>query len=274
MSIGIIFLMLSVAVGLVTWWYTKLLDARLAAGRSGRKKAQAPKMNNGRHPLPLNKRKRELSIQDLWGVEDIQSSVIILNDGWYRVLLKIGPIDYHIMNEDEQYTIESVLMSCAMALSFPVQLFSTTELVDTKNCAQAIRLFIESKEQQLSGTMIEYGLNMYSSLTSMMQNRGLHNRPRYIAVSYHTNDGFDKAKNELMRRAHMLINNLRRAKINTDILSSEQVLDVLFRFCNRGRVMKPSEAVSEGAMDLYATGRSGIHADVFPGEQEGKPKTA
>jgi hypothetical protein len=105
---------------------------------------------------------------------------------------------------------------------------------------------------------------MYSYLDSMMQNRNIHNRPRYIAISYYTPDGFDKARSELQRRAYIMVNNLRRAKITADILSSEQVLDVIYRFSNRGRVMKPSEAVFEGTRDLYATGRRGVQGDVLP----------
>jgi hypothetical protein len=272
--IGIVFLMLSAAVGAMTWWYLRVLDRRLAAGRSGRKTAPANGGRAGGSLAPQRKRGKEIPIQELWGVEDIRGGVIISNDCWYRMLLKIGPIDYHIMNEDEQYSIESVLMSSALAISFPVQLFSTTELVDTKNCAQAIRSFIEHEGgQNLPVTMIEYGVHMYAFLTSMMQNRSVHNRPRYIAVSYHTPDGFAKAREELLRRARIITNNLRGAKINADLLSSEQVLDVLFRFCNRGRVLQPSAAVNEGAMDLYTTGRRGIHADLFPGGPEGERQT-
>src|SRR5208337_3941517 len=101
----------------------------------------------------------------------------------------------------------------------------------------------------------------------MMQNRNVHNRPRYIAVSYYTPDGFDKARNELQRRSKVLVDNLRRAKITAEILSSEQVLDVLYRFNNRGRVMKPSDAVAEGTRDLYVTGRRGAQANVLSDEE-------
>ena len=263
MVIGVIFLLLSVAVGVAAWWYVRVLDPRMTAGRSGRKKSPANGAGGDGSPLLRKAKKKELSVQELWGVEAIQGGVIVFSDGWYRSLMKIGPIDYHIMNESEQYSIESVLMSCAMALGFRIQLFSTAELVDTKSCAMAIHSFMES-QQNLSEAMLEYGFNMYSYLDSMMQNRNVHNRPRYIAVSYYTPDGFGKARSELQRRAHILVNNLRRAKITADILSSEQVLDVIYRFNNRGRVMKPSEAVFEGTRDLYTTGRRGVREDVLP----------
>ncbi len=259
MIIGIIFLLLSIAVAVGTWWYVKMLEARPMAGRSGRD-LQA----GNRVMFSMQKgRKNDLAVQDLWEVEEIRNGLIIFKGGWYRALLKIGPIDYHIMNDNEQYAIESVLMSCAMALGFQIQLFSTTELVDTQNCAQSIRTFIESREN-IPETMAEYGLSMYSFLTSLMQNRSVHNHSRYIAVSYHTSGGIDRARDELERRAQVMINNLRRAKITTEMLSSEQLLDVVARFGNRGRVIKPSEAVSEGTMDLYAVGLREVVADVFP----------
>jgi hypothetical protein len=268
--LGVIFLVLSVAVGVGAWWYIKLFDARLAAGRSGRRISGSP---DGEGVARRRGRGRgDLAVQDIWGVDDIRGGVIIFADGWYRMLLKIGPIDYHIMNENEQYSIESVLMSCAMALGFPIQLFSTAELVDTKSCALAIRSFMES-QQNPPEAMLEYGLSIYSYLDSMMQNRNVHNRPRYIAVSCHTPDGFDRAQIELQRRGRVLVDNLRRAKITADILSSEQVLDVLYRFNNRGRVMKPSEAVVEGARDLYAAGRRGVQTNVLP-DEEAENRTA
>jgi hypothetical protein len=263
---GIIFLLLSITVGIAAWWYVRVLDARTAEDKSRFKKTS---LNNARGDSSTLQRKsnnNDLSVQELWGVETIQNGMIVFCDGWYRALLKIGPIDYHIMNENEQYSIESVLMSCAMALGFRIQLFSTSELVDTKSCALAIRSFMEP-QQNLSEPMLEYGLNMYSYLNSMMQNRNIHNRPRYIAVSYFTQDGFDKARNELQRRSQVLVDNLRRAKITAEVLSSEQVLDVLYRFNNRGRVMKPSEAVAEGARDLYVTGRRGSQANVLSDEE-------
>jgi hypothetical protein len=259
------FLALSIAVGIAAWWYVRFLDARLASGRSGSKKSFFKGASGQSSSLPPQSKEKGTSVKELWGVESIQSGVIVFSYGWCRTLLKIGPIDYHIMNENEQYSIESVLMSCAMALSFPIQVFSTAELVDTKNCALAVRSFIEL-QQSPSETVLEYGLDMYSYLNSMMQNRNVHNRPRYIAVSYYTPDGFGKARNELQRRARVLVDNLRRAKITADILSSEQVLDVLYRFSNRGRVVKPSDAVGEGAMDLYVTGRRAVQEDVLQPE--------
>lgn len=266
MFIGVMFLVLSITVGTAAWWYVRVLDARLAAGRSESKKSSLQGARGENSVLSSKSKKKGTSVKELWGVESIQSGVIVFSDGWYRTLLKIGPIDYHIMNENEQYSIESVLMSCAMGLGFPIQLFSTAELVDTKSCALAVRSFMES-QQNPSETMLEYGLDMYSYLSSMMQNRNVHNRPRYIAVSYYTPDGFGKARNELQRRARVLVDNLRRAKITADILSSEQVLDVLYRFNNRGRVMKPSEAVVGGTRDLYATGKRGVQTNVLPDEE-------
>jgi hypothetical protein len=268
LAIGVLFLLLSVAVGVAAWWYVRVLDARLAAGCSRSQKSSRVAGGFFRPGFFRQTRPGGLSAQDLWGVEDIRRGVIVFKDGWYRTLLKIGPIDFHIMNENEQYSIESVLMGCAMALGFRVQLFSTTELVDTKNCTSAIRSFLES-QQHCPEAMLKYGLNMYSYLDSMMQNRTLHNRPRYIAVSFYTPDGLEKASSELQRRTQVLVNNLRRARITVDVLSSEQVLDVLFRFNNRGRVMKPSEAVTDGARDLYVTGRRGVQTDVLLDQETG-----
>lgn len=271
MVIGIIFFLLSIASGLAAWWYVRLLDARMAAGRSGRKPALKGGGREG-SMSPRQLQKNNPTVQDLWGLDGIQDGMIAFNDGWCRMLLKIGPLDYHIMNENEQYAIESVLMSCAMALGFRVQFFSTAELVDTKSCSLAIRNFMES-QQNLSEPMLEYSLSLYAYLDSMMLNRNVHNRPRYIAVSYFTLDGFAKARIELRRRANILVSNLRRAKITADILSSEQVLDVLYRFNNRGRVMKPSDAVAEGTRDLYVTGRRGMGTDVLSYQEDGLQTT-
>jgi hypothetical protein len=263
--IGVIFLLLAIVTGTVAWWYLRILDQRMGAGRSRPKKSSISLRCENSSALSTVK-KTGLSVQEIWGVAAIQRGMVMFSDGWYRALLKIGPIDYHIMNENEQYSIESVLMSCAMAIGFHVQLFSTAELVDTKSCALAIRSFM-GPQQNLPEKMVEYGLNMHSYLSLMMQNRNIHNRPRYIAVSYYTPDGFEKANSELQRRSQMLVDNLRRAKITAEILSSEQVLDLLYRFNNRGRVMKPSEAVAEGTRDLYVTGRRGVQINVLPDEE-------
>jgi hypothetical protein len=257
MIIGITMLVLTIAVIIATRILLKYRDTRLAAGRSvsailvgadeGNKKASRAKAC-----------KKAVSTETVWGIEDIRQGVIVAVDGWYGMLLKIGPIDFHMMNSNEQTAVESALMSTAMAIDSHLQFFSTVELCDTRGCALAIRDALYSGD--LQGVVADYAINIYNHLDSLMQNRSIHNRSRYIAVSYHTLDGFDRARQEILRIIQVLANSLLRARINVDLVSSDQAVDIFFRFCNRGRLLKPSESVAAGALDLYVTGK-GAYAD-------------
>ncbi len=259
MILGITMIILAVAVIVGTSIYLKHIDARLAAGRSG---DTAPPGLGAKGVTARSKRsqgKGAVTTENMWGIENVRHGVVISFGGWYAMILKLGSIDFHMMNEGEQSAVESALMAAAMAIDYHLTFFSTVELCDTRSCALAIRDALYSEDFQ-QGSMTDYAISMYEFLDSMMQNRSIHNRSRYIIVFYHTLGGYDGARQELLRTVQVVQNSLLRAKINADLLSSEQVVDVFFRFCNRGRMFKPSDAVAAGAMDYYATGK-GAHVN-------------
>jgi hypothetical protein len=257
MLIWIVTLVLAVAVIVATRVLLNYHDARLAAGRSG-SDILGGADNGNKKAFKIMASKKIVSAETIWGIDDIRQGVIIAVDGRYGMLLKIGPIDFHMMNSSEQSAVESALMSTAMAIDSHLQFFSTVELCDTKGCALAISDALNSGD--LNKDVTDYAINMYNHLDSLMQNRSIHNRSRYIAVTYYTLAGFDHARKEILRIIQVLANSLLRARINVELVSSDQAVDIFFRFCNRGRMLNPSESVAAGALDLYVTGK-GVYAD-------------
>lgn len=47
----------------------------------------------------------------------------------YSNVIKLGNIDYNMLSNSEQDSIENVLIQTALAIDYPIQFFSTTEFI-------------------------------------------------------------------------------------------------------------------------------------------------
>ncbi|WP_207641011.1 hypothetical protein [Desulfofalx alkaliphila] len=244
-------------MALATPFILKHQKKKLVEGKYSGKKNEIEKPQK-----KLFKKTTSNQLQNVWGVKDIRNGVVITDDNYHRLIIRIGSLDYYLMSPEEQTVVENVLISLALSLNFPLQLFTTTEMVDTKNC---IATMYNRLNDPLLDNMRAYLINSIEYLDGLMQNRSVHVRRSYVVISTNKVEPLSKATAELYRRAETVMGNLSRCGIKSEILDSNGVIDLLYRVLNRGRTVKPSELIVTGGTSLFK-GREVNH--VSPQDQE------
>ncbi|MTI80055.1 MAG: hypothetical protein FH758_04080 [Firmicutes bacterium] len=241
MIIGSIFFVLTLIVVIATPFILKYQKQKMLGGKYG-------KSDKGDNEDTKKSKKKSRNLQDIWNVKDIQDGVIITDDDYYRMIIRIGSLDYYLMSEGEQTSVEDVLISLAISLNFPIQTFTTTELVDTKN---SMTTMYNRLNEPLTDQMRSYIINSIEYLDEMMQNRSVHIRRSYIVISINEVESLQKATAELYRRAETILSQLSRCGIKCEMLNSEGITNLLYRVFNRSRTTNPSDLVAAGGTKLY-----------------------
>jgi len=193
-----------------------------------------------------DKKKQNKSNKNIADILEIKIKDNIINLGnRYSSILRLGNIDYNMLSDSEQESIENVLMQTALAIDYPIQFFSTTEYVDTTGVIKQI------KENKVYGRQItEYREYLINYLQNLMENKNISIIKNYAIISY---DGFyETAVDELIRRCNSFKGNLLRAKITAEMLDENELYNLIYRELNKNSKAKV-DLSQEGGHDLYVT---------------------
>ncbi len=238
---------MTILVAVLTPYLIKRQRERLARGRYSSVGEGEGGTGNSKEK---SRKKKVRYLQDIWGIKDIKNGVVITEEGYHRIYLRIGSVDYHMMTGTDQDTLEAALISLAMSLNIPIQLITTTEMIDTKTSIASMYNYLN---EPMADSMRSYVMNSIDYHDGLMQNRGINVRRSYVVISDNKLSSFSKASAELYRRAENLMGQYARAGIQAQVLESGAITDLLFRMLNRGRTVKPSDLVVAGGMSLYKT---------------------
>jgi hypothetical protein len=194
-------------------------------------------------------RRRKIPVQDFVGIKNIKRNVIINSDNQYTMIIRVGSVNYYLMSPIERSVVINGLLALANSISFPIQIFSTTELIDTMDAVKEIK----NHYSDLPDALKPYSAYFSEALTSLRYDQSVMVKHSYIIVPYYTRDGYESAYSELARRALVLIDGLGQAGIKASILSMNEIVDLLHGVMNREDTLKPSEVIEEGGLDLYVS---------------------
>lgn len=195
----------------------------------------------------LHNRGRKIPVQDFMDVKDIRRNVIVRSNNNYTLVIRVGSINYYLMSPAERSAVINGLLSVANSIIFPIQIFSTTELIDTIDAVKDIK----KHYSDLPSALKPYSLYLSEALTSLRYDQSVMVKHSYIIIPYYTRDGFEAAYSELMRRAIILIDGLAQAGIKASVLTTNEIVNFLHGVMNREDTLKPSEVIEEGGLDLY-----------------------
>ena len=181
MVIMIIFLVLTVLfiIGTVIYLNNK------------KKNVNAPKHSAETKDKDKSNKKGKKQLTDILQIK-IKDNIICLGNRYSNVI-KLGNIDYNMLSNSEQDSIENVLIQTALAIDYPIQFFSTTEFIDTSKVISLI------KQNKTNNTKIrEYKEYLIDYLQNLMENRTISVVKNYAIISY---DGtYEKAIEELQNK--------------------------------------------------------------------------
>lgn len=188
-----------------------------------------------------SQKKTKKQLAELLQIE-IKDNIICLGNR-YSMIIRLGNIDFNMLSNHEQDSIESILIQTALSIDFPVQFFSTTEFIDTSKVISLI------KENKTRNTKIqEYKEYLIGYLEHLMENRTISVVKNYAIISY---DGlYENAPDELNRKAMSFKGNLLRAKIICEILTKDEIDNLIHRELNKNSSQNISK-LQRGGKNLY-----------------------
>lgn len=230
MLIMIIFLILSLFFILFTVLYLNNKKKKLIQGM---------KVDNKNENKPSSNTKKQL--KDILKIK-IKDSIIV-NGTRYSSVIKLGNVDYNMLSETEQESIESVLMQTALAIDYPIQFFSTTEYIDTSKVVETIK-----NHKTTNVKVQEYKESLIYYLENLMENRNISVVKNYAIISY---DGYyENAIDELNRRVSSFKGSLLRAKIQCEVLEENELYNLIYRELNKNSNSK-IDSLLKGSDKLY-----------------------
>jgi len=231
MIIMIIFLFLTLVMVLCTAYY---LDYKK---KSVNKVIKQTSTNQEQKEDTKSKKK----LADILEVK-IKDNIICLGNR-YSIVIRLGNIDYNMLSVSEQSAVEDVLMQSALAIDYPIQFFSTTEFIDTSKVVALLK-----KNKTRNHKVAEYKEYLIDYLNNLMENRTISVLKNYAIISY---DGYyENAIEELNRKSNSFKNNMLRAKIVCEILSEDEIYNLIYRELNKNSALNIS-ALKEGVKNLY-----------------------
>ena len=234
MIIMIIFLILSVVFIIGTVIYLKQKKKNVNNSIK-----QAPSNNTKKDNKNSKKEKKQLA--DILQFK-IKDNIICLGNRYSNVI-RLGNIDYNMLSNSEQDSIENILIQTALAIDYPVQFFSTTEYIDTSKVVALI------KQNTIKNYKIqEYKNYLINYLENLMDNRSISVVKNYAIISY---DGlYEDAIEELNRKSMSFKGSLLRAKIVCEILDEDDLYNLIYRELNKNSALSISP-LKEGVKNLY-----------------------
>ena len=187
------------------------------------------------------KRKTKKQLVDIFNIK-IKDDIICIGNR-YSKIIKLGNIDYNMLSNSEQESIENILIQTTLTIDYPIQFFSTTEFIDTSKVVSLL------KSNKASNFKIrEYKEYLIQYLQELMENKNISIIKNYAIISY---DGiYNDAKQELNRKCLSFIGNLLRAKIICNVLNEDELYNLIYRELNKNSCIN-IDTLKEGVKNLY-----------------------
>lgn len=195
-------------------------------------------VNSENKELPKNNKRK---LADILQVK-IKDNIICLGNR-YSIVVRLGNIDYNMLSNNEQESIENILIQTALSIDYTIQFFSTTEYIDTSNVVSLIK-----QNKSKNSNIQEYKEYLIEYLKNLMENRSISIIRNYAIISY---DGlYEDAIEELNRKATSFKGNLLRAKIVCEVLNEDELYNLIYRELNKNSTINISN-LKEGGKNLY-----------------------
>lgn len=193
-----------------------------------------------------NIKKQKKNIKNIWGIEEIKNNMITNSKGQHSMIMEIGSIEYRLLNEDEQTSIDAALTKISRTLSYNMQFFSTIVKVDTNEKIVEIK---ENMRKQKNEKMIEYGEAVIEYLEDIMQEDDLYVRKNYIIISSY--EEIKEARKNLEMFCNTLKSNLLKIKISAKILNDIGIIELIHRELNKNSTENMEKIINKGGLDVY-----------------------
>lgn len=226
-------------------------------------------------------------------IED--NMIIQKNGTRYVMVVECQGINYDLMSQAEKIGVEEGFVQFLNTLAYPIQLYTQTRKINLESSLNSYKAEIAKIEQEYSRqraryqsiasnpnstdaqitqalyeltkqkNLYEYGKDIIYNTERMSLNKNILNKKYYVIIPYYpeeANQGdFSKeeirelAFSELYTRAQSIIRTLSVSSVVGRVLSSTELVDLLYVAYNRDEadVYGINKAIKAGYEDLYST---------------------
>lgn len=190
-----------------------------------------------------------MNIHDFIGIEDIKDGLIKIHGNRYRTVVTASPVNFALLSEREQESIENSFGKLLMSLSYPVQILTLTKPVEIKDSVLEFRKHLKD----IPGTMIEYESQLEQFLYNFASQTLV--TESYIIIPFDDyTESYDKARSELMRRTYSVIEGLSNCGLSPKVLSTDELIDFVYAFFHRDSKLKATDLIEWGSLELFKKG--------------------
>ncbi len=226
-------------------------------------------------------------------VED--NMIVQKNGNRYLMVVECQGINYDLMSEAEKISVEEGFLQFLNTLRHPIQIYVQTRTVNLNDSIENYKKKLSEIEIELdkkkntylrklqSGeyskeeldrefyevtkqtNLYEYGKDIIANTERMSLNKNVLNKKYYIIIPYYVEElganSFDKeeiknlAFSELYTKAQSIIRTLSGCEVSGKIMTSNEVVDLLYMAYNRdeAEVFSLERALRSGYDELYTT---------------------
>lgn len=236
------------------------------------------------------------SIFDFMEFDKIEDNMIIQKNGTrYVMVVECQGINYDLMSQEEKVAVEEGFIQFLNTLAYPIQLYVQTRKINLENSLNSYKAEVDKIEREYSRArtryqaiasnpdstdeqkkqalyaftkqknLYEYGKDIIYTTERMSLNKNILNKKYYVIIPYYPDEIGDYSKDEirdrafqeLYTRAQSIISTLSVSSVVGRVLSSTELVDLLYVAYNRedSETYGVDKAIKAGYDELYSTGQ-------------------
>jgi hypothetical protein len=131
------------------------------------------------------------STQNTLEIAEIRDGIVIMNDGSFRSVVMVKSINFDLMSQEEQESVEYAYQGFLNALYFPIQIFIHSQKIDLKPYLDKLDKIRQEHDNMLLANLMDNYLDYIDYLSSQIN---LMDKLFYIVVPYFPNENISVQK--------------------------------------------------------------------------------
>lgn len=201
-------------------------------------------------------------------VVEIEHHMIRHKDNTFTLLAEVEPVNYFLLDQEEQEGIDATFETWLSQLTYPVRVYLQNRFVDLTLPIQEIQQVMD-QEDDMHPLARQFGQNMITDLIHWQNAQPRYETKRYLIFDYRVETKdikaddaedmeekiIDKAFNELYRRLKTAQGQLRKADMHVQMLTTSGINEVLYYGFNRRKAKKNyfRDIAAQEQLSLYST---------------------
>ncbi len=178
------------------------------------------------------------STQQFLEVEKVREGILILKDGSMRGIVMVSSLNFALKSEEEQNAIIYQFQNFLNSLDFPIEICILSRRLNITSYIEKLK----SLEKTQKNEFLRFQLQEYRKFVeSLVASGEIFTKSFYVIVPFYplkaqlvrgmpTEEEFQRGKFQLMQRMEFVITGLKRCGLNAVILSSEEIIELLWSF--------------------------------------------